>query len=72
MPNAQASRSGREATLDTEGPTVAGVTLLEMLVSVAILLILMTIIFQITQLVSQAWKKTAQNTSSMQAGAGRL
>ncbi|MEI9998879.1 MAG: Verru_Chthon cassette protein C [Verrucomicrobiota bacterium] len=45
---------------------VAGVTLIEMLVSVAILLILMTIIFSIIQIASQAWKKSVQSTSAMQ------
>jgi uncharacterized protein (TIGR02599 family) len=45
---------------------VAGVTLIEMLVSVVILLILMTIIFQIIQMVSQAWKKSSQSTGTMQ------
>jgi uncharacterized protein (TIGR02599 family) len=44
----------------------AGVTLVEMLVSVAILFILMTIIFSIIQITGQAWKKTSQTTTSMQ------
>jgi len=65
MPNAKRVNRGAKQLLNSRARN-AGVTLLEMLVSVAILLILMTIIFQITQLVSQAWKKTAQNTSAMQ------
>jgi uncharacterized protein (TIGR02599 family) len=44
----------------------AGVTLVEMLVSVTILFVLMTIIFSIIQITSQAWKKTSQTTTSMQ------
>jgi uncharacterized protein (TIGR02599 family) len=44
----------------------AGVTLIEMLVSVTILFVLMTIIFSIIQITSQAWKKTSQTTTSMQ------
>src|ERR1700727_401947 len=44
----------------------SGGTLIEMLVSVAILLILMVIIFQIIQLVTQAWKGGSQATGAMQ------
>jgi len=65
MPNAKRVDRGAKQLLNRRA-RIAGVTLLEMLVSVAILLILMTIIFQMTQLISQAWKKTAQSTSSMQ------
>ena len=42
-------------------------TLIEMLVSVAILLILMALLSQIVQLVGFTWKSTVQTTGSMQA-----
>ncbi len=48
------------------GSARSGVTLIEMLASMAILLILMTIIFSIIQITSQAWKTSAGATTSMQ------
>jgi len=44
----------------------AGFTLVEMMVSIVILVILMTIIFQIMQLTSSAYKQTTQGTGTMQ------
>src|ERR1700761_4626986 len=61
-----ASRIKRGGTVGRIWNSRAGVTLVEMLVAVAILLILMTIIFSIIQITSQAWKKSTQTTGSMQ------
>jgi len=44
----------------------SGFTLVEMMVSIVILVILMTIIFQIMQLTSSAYKQTTQGTGTMQ------
>ena len=52
--------------MTTGGKRRGGFTLLEMLVSIAILAILMSIIFEIIQMTSQAWKQSSQGTSTMQ------
>jgi len=60
------TRVERGHTAWRRGGSRAGVTLVEMLVSIAILFILMVIIFSIIQITSKAWKTTTQTTTSMQ------